>query len=168
MRTLIAGLAEFERDLIKERIKSGLARVKAIIDRDGEYVTKAGKLRKKLGRKVGYRPSAKHDEKVLAMHRDGLPYRLIGRNLGLSKNTGDEDHKTRVDRGGGLIKGLPGPAAQQLAETLAQTRRAHSRRRNTTIWTSGTPSESPRGGRSSVDMPLSILPWSYVSIGPKS
>jgi DNA-binding NarL/FixJ family response regulator len=29
----------------------------------------------------------KHDEKVLAMHRDGLPYRLIGRNLGLSKNT---------------------------------------------------------------------------------
>jgi DNA-binding NarL/FixJ family response regulator len=36
---------------------------------------------------VGYRPSAKHDEKVLEMHRDGLPYRLIGRNLGLSKNT---------------------------------------------------------------------------------
>ena len=24
---------------------------------------------------------------VLAMHRDGLSYRLIGRNLGLSKNT---------------------------------------------------------------------------------
>jgi hypothetical protein len=49
----------------------------------------------------------KHDEKVLAMHRDGLPYRLIGRNLGLSKNTGDEDHKTRVDRGGGLSRQGP-------------------------------------------------------------
>jgi hypothetical protein len=24
---------------------------------------------------------------VLAMHRDGLSYRLIGRNVGLSKNT---------------------------------------------------------------------------------
>jgi DNA-directed RNA polymerase specialized sigma24 family protein len=24
---------------------------------------------------------------TIAMHRDGLPYRLIGRNLGLSKNT---------------------------------------------------------------------------------
>ena len=50
-------------------------------------MTKSGKLRKKLDRKGGYRPSAKHDEKVLAMHRDGLPYRLIGRNLGLSNNT---------------------------------------------------------------------------------
>jgi len=34
-----------------------------------------------------YRPSAKHDETVLELHRDGLPYRLIGRNLGLRKNT---------------------------------------------------------------------------------
>ena len=73
MRTIMAGLAEFERDLIRERIKSGLAAAKA------RGVT--------LGRQVGFRPSNKKARKVLAMHRDGLSYRLIGRNVGLSKNT---------------------------------------------------------------------------------
>jgi len=44
-------------------------------------------LRKKLGRKIatGLRPSTTRT--VLELHRDGLPYRLIGRNLGLRKNT---------------------------------------------------------------------------------
>jgi len=87
MRTLIAALAEFERDLIKERVKSGLARVKAAIDKDGHFITKSGKVRKKLGRKAGYRPSDKHVKKVLELAKEGLSYRLIGRNLGLSKNT---------------------------------------------------------------------------------
>jgi putative DNA-invertase from lambdoid prophage Rac len=87
MRTLIAALAEFERDLIKERVKSVLARVKAVIDKDGHFITKSGKLRKKLGRKAGYRPSDKHVKKVLELAEDGLSYRPIGRNLGLSKNT---------------------------------------------------------------------------------
>jgi putative DNA-invertase from lambdoid prophage Rac len=45
MRTIMAGLAEFERDLIKERVKSGLAAAKA------RGVT--------LGRQVGQRPSDK-------------------------------------------------------------------------------------------------------------
>src|SRR5262245_58751942 len=40
-----------------------------------------------LSRQVGQRPSDKKAKKVLAMHRDGLSYRLIGRNVGLSKNT---------------------------------------------------------------------------------
>jgi hypothetical protein len=41
-----------------------------------------------LGRQVGQRrPSHKKAKTVLAMHRDGLSYRLIGRNVGLSKNT---------------------------------------------------------------------------------
>jgi putative DNA-invertase from lambdoid prophage Rac len=73
MRTIMAGLAEFERDLIRERVKSGLsaARARGVV----------------LGRKEGYRPSDKKAKKVLAMHGDGLSYRLIGRNLGLSKNT---------------------------------------------------------------------------------
>ena len=73
LRTIMAGLAEFERDLIRERVKSGLAAVKA-----------RGVV---LGRQVGQRPSDKKARKVLAMHRDGLSYRLIGRNVGLSKNT---------------------------------------------------------------------------------
>jgi DNA invertase Pin-like site-specific DNA recombinase len=40
-----------------------------------------------LGRQAGQRPSDKKAKHVVAMHREGLSYRLIGRNLGLSKNT---------------------------------------------------------------------------------
>src|SRR4029077_15224257 len=73
MRTIMAGLAEFERDLIRERVKSGLATAKA------KGVA--------LGRQLGQRPSDKKAKKVLTLHEEGLSYRLIGRNLGLSKNT---------------------------------------------------------------------------------
>ena len=73
MRTIMAGLAEFERDLIRERVKSGLAAAKA-----------RGVV---LGRQVGQRPSDKKAKTVLKLHKDGLSYRLIGRNVGLSKNT---------------------------------------------------------------------------------
>ena len=73
MRTIMAGLAEFERDLIRDRVMSGLqaARARGVV----------------LGRKVGQRPSDKKATRVLAMHKEGLSYRLIGRNVGLSKNT---------------------------------------------------------------------------------
>ena len=73
MRTIMAGLAEFERDLIRDRVKSGLAAASA-----------RGVL---LGRQVGQRPSDKKAKKALAQHKEGLSYRLIGRNLALSKNT---------------------------------------------------------------------------------
>jgi len=74
MRTIMAGLAEFERDLIRERVKSGLAAAQA--------------RGVKLGRQPGQRPSDKNAKRVLDMHnKDGLSYRLIGRNVGLSKNT---------------------------------------------------------------------------------
>jgi DNA invertase Pin-like site-specific DNA recombinase len=73
MRTIMAGLAEFERDLVRERVKSGLAAARA-----------RGVV---LGRQIGQRPSDKRVKRVLSMHREGLSYRLIGRNLGLSKNT---------------------------------------------------------------------------------
>jgi putative DNA-invertase from lambdoid prophage Rac len=73
MRTIMAALAEFERDLIRDRVKSGLAAARA-----------RGVV---LGRQEGQRPSDKKAKKVLAQNRQGLSYRLIGRNLGLSKNT---------------------------------------------------------------------------------
>ena len=73
MRTIMAGLAEFERDLIRERVKSGLASARA--------------RGVKLGRQLGQRPSDKKAKKVLALHKEGLSYRLIGRNVGLNKNT---------------------------------------------------------------------------------
>lgn len=74
MATVIAGLAEFERDLLRERVRSGLAAAKA-----------RGKI---LGRKPGQRPkSDRCAARVMALVDQGLSYRLIARDLGLSKNT---------------------------------------------------------------------------------
>jgi putative DNA-invertase from lambdoid prophage Rac len=71
--SVMAALAEFERDLIRERIKSGIA---------------AAKTRgKRLDRQPGQRPSDRKATKVLKFAKAGLSYRLIGRHVGLSKNT---------------------------------------------------------------------------------
>jgi putative DNA-invertase from lambdoid prophage Rac len=40
-----------------------------------------------LGRKEGQRPSDRKAKRVLSLHEEGLSYRLIARNVGLSKNT---------------------------------------------------------------------------------
>ena len=74
MATVLAGVAEFERELIQERIRSGIAAAKA--------------RGKRLGRRLGQRPkSDRLAPKVLALVAEGRSYRLIGRELGLSKNT---------------------------------------------------------------------------------
>lgn len=72
--TVLAGIAEFERELTQERIRSGIAAAKA-----------SGKG---LGRRLGQRPkSDRLAPKVLALIAQGRSYRLIGREVGLSKNT---------------------------------------------------------------------------------
>lgn len=74
MATLLAGIAQFERDLLSERVKSGLAAAKA--------------RGKKLGRQSGQRPkSDKLTPKVVQACLDGKSYRWIARDLGISKNT---------------------------------------------------------------------------------
>ncbi len=74
MATLLAGIAEFERELTVERIRSGIAAAKARGAR--------------LGRQPGDRPkSDRLAPKVLALVEQGRSYRLIGREIGLSKNT---------------------------------------------------------------------------------
>ena len=74
MATILSGIAQFERDLISERVKSGLAAAKA--------------RGRKLGRQTGQRPkSDKLAPKVLAAIEEGRSYRWIARDLGISKNT---------------------------------------------------------------------------------
>ena len=71
--SVMAALAEFERDLICDRVKSGIAAAKA--------------RGKKLGRQTGQRPSDRKADKVIQLSEGGLSYRLIGRQVGLIKNT---------------------------------------------------------------------------------
>jgi len=74
LATFLSGIAEFERDLISERVKSGLAAAKA-----------SGR---KLGRRSGRRPkSDRLTPKVLALIEEGRSYRWIARDLAISKNT---------------------------------------------------------------------------------
>ncbi|MXW45846.1 MAG: DNA resolvase [Gammaproteobacteria bacterium] len=74
MATMLSGIAQFERDLISERVKSGLAAAKA--------------RGKKLGRQPGQRPkSDRLAPKVLQAVSEGRSYRWIARDLGISKNT---------------------------------------------------------------------------------
>ena len=73
LATIIAGIADFERELIQERIRSGIAAART-----------HGKL---LGRQKGQRPkSDRLAPRVLALVGKGRSYRLIGREGGLSKN----------------------------------------------------------------------------------
>ena len=72
MATIIAGIAEFERELLQERIRSGIAAAKARGNR--------------LGRDPGQRPkSDRLASKVLALVAVGESYRLIGCELGSAK-----------------------------------------------------------------------------------
>jgi putative DNA-invertase from lambdoid prophage Rac len=74
MATVLAGIAEFERDLIRDRVRSGIAAAKA-----------RGKV---LGRRLGDRPVADRlGHQVLAAVAEGRSYRWIAHDLGISKNT---------------------------------------------------------------------------------
>jgi putative DNA-invertase from lambdoid prophage Rac len=75
MATVIAGVAQFERELIQERIRSGMAAARA--------------RGRKLGRQPGQRPkSGRLAAKVITMvEEEKLSYRIVAKRLDLSKNT---------------------------------------------------------------------------------
>ena len=74
MATMLAGIAQFERDLLGERVKSGLAAARA--------------RGRKLGRQPGQRPkSDRLAPAVIEAVEDGRSYRWIACDLGISKNT---------------------------------------------------------------------------------
>jgi DNA invertase Pin-like site-specific DNA recombinase len=74
MASIMASLAEFESDLIRERVKSGIAAAKA--------------RGKKIGRQPGQRiKSDRLAPKVLSMIEEGNSYRTIADKLSISKST---------------------------------------------------------------------------------
>jgi putative DNA-invertase from lambdoid prophage Rac len=73
---LMASLAEFEHDLLRERVRSGIAAAKA-----------RGQT---FGRRAGYRPSDGVAPKVMELSEAGYSQRKIAAELGLSKTTVNE------------------------------------------------------------------------------
>jgi hypothetical protein len=95
MATVLAGIAEFERELIQKRIRSGIAAAKA--------------CGKRLGRQPGQRPkSDRLAPKVLALVAQGRSYRLVGREVGLSKRSATPRPRlSRPDEGQQETSGCP-------------------------------------------------------------
>jgi DNA invertase Pin-like site-specific DNA recombinase len=94
--SVMAALAEFERDLLRERVRSGIAAARA--------------RRVQFGRRRGQRTKADRvAPKVLALVATGHSYRQVGRLLNISKNTVldivKRAYSTKpLERGRGLTK----------------------------------------------------------------
>jgi DNA invertase Pin-like site-specific DNA recombinase len=84
MFQMLGVFAEFEREMIRERVNSGLDRVRGEIDRKGVYETKAGHTIKRLGRPGAEPHKLKQARKLLA---SGIGIRKVGRLLGLGTST---------------------------------------------------------------------------------
>src|SRR5262245_51629486 len=65
--------SEFERAMIRQRVRAGLSVVKAKIERDGQFTSKAGKVRRRLGR-----PGAE-------AHKIEQAHRELSKGLGIGK-----------------------------------------------------------------------------------
>lgn len=76
--------AEFERELIRERIAAGLDRAKAEIEATGSYQTKANRTITRLGRP---RIGADKQRAILAARREGKGTRTIAKEVGCARET---------------------------------------------------------------------------------
>jgi DNA invertase Pin-like site-specific DNA recombinase len=70
---MTGAFAEFERSMIRQRVRPGLSVIKEKLARDGKFVSKAGKVRRKLGR-----PGAESDKIALAR-------RELAKGVGIGK-----------------------------------------------------------------------------------
>ena len=83
--SLMASLAEFEHDLLKERVRSGIAAAKA-----------RGQT---FGRRKGHRPSDKHAAEVMRLiEKEGYSQRRVAEELGISKTTVNGLFKRHAER----------------------------------------------------------------------
>jgi DNA invertase Pin-like site-specific DNA recombinase len=96
---ITGAFAEFERNMIKQRIHAGLRTIKAALARDGKFTSKAGIVRKRLGR-----PGAN-------------PKKLAAARLELAKGTGVLKTAKLVGLGTGTVQRLK--QAQASAETTS-------------------------------------------------
>ncbi|MDQ0458327.1 recombinase family protein [Rhizobium paknamense] len=88
LATFLSDIAEFERDLISERVKYSLAAAKA--------------RGKRLGRQTGERPkSDRLAPKVMTLIAEGRSYLWIARDLAISKNTVNDILKRNRDLNNG-------------------------------------------------------------------
>lgn len=91
---LMASLAEFEHDLLRERVRSGVAAAKARGQR--------------FGWRPGYRPFDRHAPEVIRLSEtEKLSQREIAKRLGISKTTVNEILKRRGQQT--LGSSSPGP-----------------------------------------------------------
>jgi DNA invertase Pin-like site-specific DNA recombinase len=76
--------SEFERSMIRQRVNAGLSAIKAKIKRDGHFTTKAGIVRRRLGR-----PGAEPKQIARARHElaNGLGIGRVARMTGLGTGT---------------------------------------------------------------------------------
>jgi len=77
---ITGAFGEFERSMIRQRVRAGLNLVKEKITRDGKFTSKNGKLRRKLGR-----PGAEPDKIEAARHElaKGIGIGKVARTVGL-------------------------------------------------------------------------------------
>jgi DNA invertase Pin-like site-specific DNA recombinase len=80
---LLGIFAEFEHEMIKERVKAGMANIKARIAKDGKFTTKAGIVRSRLGR-PGAEPEQLEQARQLLAAGKGILYTARQAKLGTS------------------------------------------------------------------------------------
>ena len=96
--SLMASLAEFEHDLLRERVRSGITAAKA-----------RGQT---FGRQKGYRPSDRHAPEVLRLaDEEKLSQREIAKRLGISRTTVGEILKRRAKASPDSRRGAPAGTA---------------------------------------------------------
>lgn len=97
MFAVIAAMAEFERELIRERIHAGLRRARA------------------QGKRLGRPPTIYHRDRVLPLRRAGKSIRAIAHELGISRRAvqralkGAQNPLPDLAAKGAISQGLPSP-----------------------------------------------------------
>ena len=81
---LAGAFADFERSMIRQRVRAGLSVIREKIARDGKFVSRTGKVRRKLGR-----PGAEPDKIELARRElaKGIGIVKVAREVGLGVGT---------------------------------------------------------------------------------